>query len=130
MQLVSTRSKYSRSGYESRAERSCSVERATSRRRCFRKPTSSSTSDVKTFCPMLTVLCSAPAKSTRPSEALVKKWLTTFSARRFSEEDQPCQINLHILLSMGETAVLSQTDKRSFESSVPVNLRINGELRT
>jgi xanthine dehydrogenase YagT iron-sulfur-binding subunit len=31
---------------------------------------------------------------------------------------------------MGETALFSELDKRSFESSVPVNLHINGELRT
>src|SRR5260370_36550804 len=99
MQLVSTRLKYSRSGYESRAELSCSVERATSRRGSFRKPSSSSTSDLKTSCLMLRVLCSAPAKSMRSLEALAKKWLTTFSARHFSEEDQPPrQISCNILL--------------------------------
>src|SRR5436853_2795504 len=81
MQLVFTPSKCSPSDYENRGGHSSCAERGTSRHNYFRESTLWNTSDVITSCLILTLLCSAPGKSIQSSEASVRKWLRTLSAR-------------------------------------------------
>src|SRR5579863_3003267 len=82
MPPVSTRSRSSPIAYISPAKLCCCAERAISRRGSFRRPNSSSISDARTSSLMSRPLCSAPPKSTRLSEAWVRKWPTTSSVRR------------------------------------------------